>query len=539
MNCKKNQARNFSLRSNAGTIMVGIVVLIVLSAIAFSTAMYVLGDAIRIKREILTMERLRAVETALIGHPHAFLNEATSQYGYLSRQNALTTTIGNLVDLQDTITGLPADQDAYGNAIQLSNNAGTYSIYSIGNNDTDESGGGDDIAIQFPSATRTSVDISVMIVDATQSGHTALTFSGVTNPMMNNSYIYDENGNDLIDGPYDGHAIFGPVYDGVLASSDISVTLHSAPGFETVAGVAPDRFDRATASFQWDDIPVGVHMVRIQGNPDDSGFDPQWAHDVGGVPTTGLNRLFTPLLINPTPTAVRKQFNVVYPIVAATTTVSGGWDHTVTDHGNEVFDALSDSDTLAPREYLAAGYGSPDNYEFNPFSFVVTRRRMRSLLNFDLTAAALPGISSTSKVTFARLRLSTHTSSGSFPGAPCSADPTGAGTIQIYRYKRAWAEASGFPDIINPGWVHVNSSPDDYEELIASFSYTSASFQNIYELDVVYAVQNWIDGEWNKNGFLILNTNDTAASGDNWWCFKSSETGTAGTEPTLIVSYYR
>jgi hypothetical protein len=549
---KKNTPYIFRLRDTSGTIMVGIVVLIVLSAIAFSTALYVLGDAIQLKRATLTMERLRAVEAALIGHPHAFLNDATSHYGYFSRQNALTTTIGNLTDLQNTILGLSANTDAYGHAIQLSNAGGTYSIYSIGNNNTDEGGGGDDIAIEFPSATRTSVDISVMIVDATQSGNHALTFSGVSAPMMSNSYIYDQGSNNSIDGPYDGHVVFGPVFSGTLADSDISVTLHTAPSFEGGAGVAPDRFDRASASFQWDDVPIGVHLLRIDANPDNDGFDPQWEDSGSG---SVLNRLMTPLFINPTATSIRRQFNVMYPVIAAAESLSGageGIDQTVTDEqgampsDREVFTALSNADSNAPFEYLAAGYGSPDyyGYTFDHWTMTmtsVTRRRMRSLLSFDLTA--LPGLSATSKVSFAQLHLSTHVSAGSgLAGATWTSSPRGSGTIEIYRFLHAWTEVGGSPtDVpVAQSWNRVDDAGTDYSDRIAQFDYAAGAgnYQEQYVFDVLHAVQNWVRGVWDNYGFLILNTNDDGASGDNWWCFSSKEAGDADAHPKLIVCYY-
>jgi type II secretory pathway pseudopilin PulG len=544
--------------SNRGTILVAIVVMIVISAIAFSTALYVLGDAIRAKREAKTMERLRAVEAALIGHQHAFLNESSSNYGYFSRQNtppmaAITTTIGNLTDLQSHLAGLPATADAYGNNILLSSGA-TYSIYSAGPNGVDESGAGDDLSIDFTSVNRRAVDISVLIVDATESGSTALQYAGLNAPMMNNSYIYDADGDNTVDGPYDGRVIFGPTHDGTLANSDITVTLHSAPAFNGGAGTAPNRYNRSTASFEWDDVPIGLHLLKIQGNPDNVSFDPQW-WDSGGTNTA--NMIYTPILINPTTTAITRQFNVVYPVIAASEAIQEtGFgecvDETVTNDGDEIWDAMNDlSDGGAmtasgAQEFLSAGFGCPDYYEYDGFIPSWNDRRMRSLVRFDLTDFS--NLSATSKVSYARLVLTTHISAVPAGTQSWSSSPNGSGTIEIYRFRNAWAEVSQadpYTPVTDPapfGWANVDTFNTDYSDLQASFAYTSANFEGVYRLNVVEAVQQWVDsmdgGGWANNGFLILNTNDTTVG--NWWCFKSSEaTDNTDTRPRLIVSYYR
>ena len=225
------------LSSNRGTILVGLVVLIVISAIAFSTAMYVMGDAIRRKREAATWQRLRAVQAAAVGHEHAFINDASADCGYFSRASGFTTAIGNLTDLQSPLTGLPATEDAFGQNITLAEAGGTYTIHSDGNNGVDNGGGGDDLEIEFSSTNRSAVDIRVQIVDATVSGASAFD--------AGKSYIVDVDGDGSYDAgdPYEGHVRFGPTWNNNLAQSDIDVTLHSAPNFETGGGAAPNRLN--------------------------------------------------------------------------------------------------------------------------------------------------------------------------------------------------------------------------------------------------------------------------------------------------------
>jgi len=541
------------LNDQRGTILVMIVVMIVVSAIAFSTALYVLGDAISAKRQMLTMERLREVEAALIGHPHAFLNEATSNYGYLSRQTTLTTSVGALADLQNNLVGHPSTQDAYGNNIQLNISGSTYSIHSYGPNGVNNGGSGDDINIQFSTANLSTVDISAMIIDATESGVSGLRFAGVTGS-VDNSYVVDSGGDNAINGRYDGHTLFGPVFDGVLGNSDVTLTLHSAPSFDGGGGVAPNRFNRTTGSFEWDNISVGAHLLRIQGAvaAPAAGFDPEWDN-------VNNNRMHTPIFINPADTTSRRQFNVIYPVVAEAESLqeNGGDqcdDETVTSNANHIWTALNDPDQndAAPWtesfRFQSVGYGCPDYWNYDSFAGTYTNRRMRTLLRFDLTQ--LPGISNTSKVTFAQLRLTTHQGSGG--NLAWDSGSWGSGTINLYRYSNNWNEVVPGADPYVPNtdgavpWTSVLWASGNLSDLQDSFNFNaSTGVDPTINFDVTEAVQNWTRGSWANQGFIIYKTADWGTPA--WYSFIANDASdnllTAVDEtqlrPKLIVSYYR
>jgi type II secretory pathway pseudopilin PulG len=527
-----------SIRSEKGSILIGIIVLIVLSAIAFSTAMYVLGDAIQRKKQSETMKRLRRVETALFGSRYAFINDASANFGYFSRNNGITTTIANLLDLQSNFTSFSSTLDSYGRAIDLDNSGGNYSIYSYGLNGVDNGGAGDDLMLRVPTAARTTVDIEVQVMDASRntdvdgSGNVGVLESG-------KAYVIDNPNNNLIDGVYDGHIL--------LDNNTVEVDLLPTPAYEGTANANPTSIPSAGV-YRWDNVPIGTYMLRVRATGDNATFDPFFQDSLGLT----RNTLYTPIFVHPTHTTVRRQFNVIYPIVAVLNalqeTGDDHGDYTVTSN-NEYWDAMNDPDNngAAPwdqaLEYQCVGNGCPDYRGYNGFvgAGSCVNRVMRSLVRFNL--AALPNWNTVApfpKVTFAKLILSRH----SAPAGPLgwSSAPRGAGAVQIWRYNHAWNETNASANPYTPlagavlpngmSWAEVQTTPADYSDMIDTWTY-NADPNHFFE--VTQAVQNWADGTWPNYGFLVKHSSEAI---NNWWSFKSNESAAATLRPRLVVKYY-
>ena len=498
-------------KSEKGTILIALIVLIVLSAVVFSTAIYNLANIMDKARIKDTELRLRRVQTAVVGNPDIFQNDAGGNLGYVGSNGSLPASISNLSSLTPSFQGLDSTYDAYGNQFVFANSGGDFITRSKGKDGT--AGTGDDIELAVEKNSVENVDIQIQIMDASVSGD------------LNASYIRDDNTSGTYDGEYDGHVI--------LDDDNIKVSMFltcSAPSGTSGA------YHSGTKTFRWNNIPAGWRTFEIQANNDvinpyNDYFDHKWS-------PIATSKLLTSIFIPPGSSTGRKHFNVVYPIMAmldASTlretgsgigVVSNNHDDLVVDQSGNCYDSLAeDSVTGTDTTFLAVGW-------FDPPSPLVGDDRFRSVISFDLTL--LPNVSNASKIVDARLRLFRHADASSTPRMNNSSN----GYVQVYRYKNSWTEGSALQ------WSDVQSG--QYSDLQDSWQYDGSAF---HDFQVLEAVRNWVTGTWSNYGLiLVYSTTSTGAasevSGQYWTCKSHDAVNILGTDtnqderPLLMVAYY-
>ncbi len=546
----------FKGKKEAGIVLIGLIVFILISAIGFSTAVYVLGRAIEKQRQVNTTERLRVVQGALIGYPYMFANDAGNNSGYFDYNTSFTTNMGDLTDLSTKVfSQLNAYNDAYGNTINLANDGTTYTVESYGLDGVDS---GDDIEISFPSGNKTGITVEVSITDLTEcvvssASHIAGTYPADIDYIVNNGSRYD------------GSVIFD--------NNNLDVSLIDASGVSYAA-----TYVAVSKVFRWTNISMGWNTVRmvchdfLDGVNPNNYVDPFWRDSAGDT----TNMLEFPIFVYPK--SGTQSFNIVYPVMARVfsshetesknaNTPNRGWaDKTVRDDSNDAWDALDEGDngniTGAnwEREYQSVGYGCPNaQHYYDPFIGISSLnghyKKMRALIKFPFIGNSdYPDLSSSSKISFAVLRLYTHMGGGGanpwgWDAAPRKRISQANAEVRVYIYLRpGWAEGAGTGSH-NYSYSLVDDSGTDYNYLQDSWNYgTSASgtppVRGYHDFNVLYAVQKWVKGDWSNYGFLILNSDESyfgfsSNTNGSWYSFKSNEATDVAKRPALIIAYYR
>jgi len=521
---KQTSMGNSRINNARGLVLVGLVVVIVLAAIAFSVAMYLLANAIDEARIQETRERLRAIEAASVGHQFLFHNDSGSNVGHFSHATSFPTTAAQLLDLQSHMTGSPATEDSYGNVIAVATDGTDFTITSTG--PTAET-------ISLLEAPRTSADVAIQICDASPTGVAYLS----------KSYIKDYSNDSVVqDDENDGRMIFD--------NGDLTVRLTLS---ETGAGALADRFNTGVGdnnTFEWDNVTFGWHMLTIQPVTDNTHYDPYWT-DSDSDDTT--NRLVWPLFIYPTTT--RQRFNIIYPVIAKAYGLDEqGVKDVNNNHEDETicndgwgWDGLSEGDNGVAwpnntweREFHAVGNGDPDGmFVRQPLDAnwqTVGNRVMRTWIKFRIDNTTYPDIvigAGGSKVSYAALRLFRHAGGAGVNPWGYDGDPSGSGTVEVWRYQRNYAEdnSSTYPHAIT--WADFRDQGTDYDNLQDSWTFNANGF---HDFIVTQAAQNWVDGTWTNQGFLIKLQNEGSVG--DYWSFQTSESNNDGTRPLLIIAYY-
>lgn len=178
---------------------------------------------------------------------------------------------------------------------------------------------------------------------------------------------------------------------------------------------------------------------------------------------------------------------------------------------SELQPGASGKDTYL-RENLDANFGSASNLKIGK---IVSGIEYRSLIQFDLSS-----IPETNTVTEAILQLNLTSSSNS-------------NTLEIKAYRIAtdWSETEST-------WIRRTSSTNwttqggDYSEELDSINVTDTL--GIYNLTITSIVRNWVSGNEDNYGILIVQTN--AQNGD-YKDFGSSDSSTESERPKLIVTH--
>lgn len=276
------------LTNNSGIILVGLIVMVVLAAIVFSTAVYFSGLTIDEMRNSETREKLHAIETAVVGNPYVTHNDAGGDMGHFDRDTTFPANVAAIsdADLPDRFgVNYAADSDAWGETITTASDGTTFTIAS-GQKPTE-------LYVAIDEQNRETVDIEVGLTSA-----------------------------DVAYVP--------------ARFSDTEITMNLSQS--SYAAPVAMSYDAPSKTFLKDNVSIGKYALElIDSGGGSMTLTPAWLDSGGGATST----VVTALTVAPTDTTERMHFDVAYPAVPDTVFFL----HSDTTDGSTTFtDASSEGD---------------------------------------------------------------------------------------------------------------------------------------------------------------------------------------------------
>jgi hypothetical protein len=140
-----------------------------------------------------------------------------------------------------------------------------------------------------------------------------------------------------------------------------------------------------------------------------------------------------------------------------------------------------------------------------------TGSNCRLFIEYDLSS-----IPSTAVITLARLDLYYHSNAGGAIEGPVGA----------YRIIQSWDE----------GTITWNNQPNTVAAATDIELIPAAATNNFRNWAITDLVQGWVEGSMANYGVMLADTDES--SNELYKCFRSSDHGTAGERPRLIIQYY-
>jgi hypothetical protein len=535
--------KKVNTHNDKGVILIVIIVLLVLASLVFTTAFHVLGNLIYQEKIEITLEKLRMVENAIMGHPFAAQNDTNANRGYVAANAAFPPDIDTLMTdgFLPTAFGTAertvwndknklyeteqydtsSKQDSFGEDIILENDTANnlFLIKSNGPNRfpgpgkslrEDPASLTDDLECAIAENSILSNIVRVQICDATVTGSLS-----VTGMPPNFPYLVPSGH------PLEGHTIL----------DDRNVLVQLAYG-GVLTPIDADRYDPLLKVWNFSNVPYGVHDLVITSTLDNeqADYSPRW-----GVQLTDRNIMTTNISVFQTNAA--QIHNVVFPIkprlryVRNFEAAEGGtarrvYDKTIinfqninfnfiTVNGNQIQRCGRESDGLLdyPSDFPAPP-ATP------PLGTAVT---YRAILRFDLHN--FPGLTADAKVVGAYLTLFHFRTLGTLGLNPA---------IQICELLASDWHADATSVLFNP----TTAIPP---HVLAERSFVTPSIGTPYKflIDPAY-IRDLLQGTEQLVLFTVKIRDET----QDWvWDFYSSDFGGDANarrfRPRLTIAYYR